>query len=170
MLNNKLGIVIMANVQYSLPLCYIHVGFCLANLCPQGYRPYTCSSCVNFTKNVQAFSNSPCEGNGTLVQIEDPAQLDTLQRYVDVLDHDRYWIGYEIKNGAAKSVSSSTESSLVTTLLNSQTQSCTENCCVAVQSDGLISVKCDEELPYMCSVTINCKEMTHIHTYCIQAC
>lgn len=146
-------------MQYSLPFCYIHVGFCLASLCPQGYRPYTCSSCINFAKNVQAFSNSLCGENGALVQLEHSTQLDTLRKYVDVLDHDRYWIGYEIKSGKAESTSSSTQSSLVTMLLNNQTQNCTGNCCVAVQSDGVTSVKCDEELPYICSMTFNCKEM-----------
>ena len=82
---------------------------------------------------------------------------------MEVLD-DKYWIGYVIKNNKTESVTNSTVPSHLKTL---STVNCADQCCVALQSDELVAVKCNEELPSICTLEANCKQFCIVYIHLV---
>ena len=78
---------------------------------------------------------------------------------MEVLD-DKFWIGYIIKTNKAESLTSSTVPDFLKTF---SPQNCSDQCCGALQSDGLVAVKCNEELPSVCTLDANCKQFSIVY-------
>ena len=131
------------------------------NSCLCDYRPYTCTSCIQFTKDDLEFSTNTCK-HGILFQ-EENVDDKILLRYMEVYKAPGYWTGYVINSG--KILTNSTVSTQVSvSLLDSG--NCTGNdCCVAWQLNpfGPIALDCDTKLPAICTTSVTC-EFLHNYT------
>ena len=124
----------------------------MPNTCLPGYRPFTCTLCIQFTKNELAFSLNTCDSlAGTLLQMIE-VEKDVLQRYMEVYSRPLYWTGYKLINETAVVPGTNNGISLV------GSPNCS-NCCVAWQLDpyGPIALECDKILPAICTISLNCK-------------
>lgn len=129
---------------------------CTHNSCLCDYRPYTCTSCIHFTKDDLEFSNNMCN-HGTLFQMED-VNDKILLRYMEVYNRTQYWTGYMINNG--KIMVPLTNKTVNTQVSLHGGGSCdSNNCCVAWQLDpfGPIALDCDTKLPAICTTSVTCK-------------
>ena len=125
----------------------------MPNSCLPGYRPYTCTSCIKFTKDELEFSSNTCKASsGVLLQMEEVNEV--LWKYMEVYNRPQYWTGYEIHNG--KAVVPGTNKSIDMHILNDE--SCSDNCCLAWQLEpyGPIAVNCSKKLPAICITCLNC--------------
>ena len=134
----------------------LYTGLCMPNTCLPGYRPYTCTSCIQFTKKELAFSSNICDSpDGRLLQMME-VDDDVLRRYMEVYNRTLYWTGYKLDNG--KAIVPGTNNSIPLDLVGSPNCS---DCCVAwlVHGDdnGPIALECNKMLPAICTTSLNCK-------------
>ena len=127
----------------------------MADGCEPGYKPYTCTVCVQFTNDEQVYSHGVCNSPGVFIQMEG-VQSEILKRYMEVYGGPQYWTGYEFNSG--KAVVPGTNISINVPIYHSP--SCNgSSCCVAWQLEpfGLISLDCEKKIPAICTTSRNCE-------------
>ena len=146
----------MYTVLQGLSTCMYSLctGVCMPNTCLHGFRPYTCTLCIQFTKNELAFSSNICDSlGGGLLQMTEAGD-NVLRRYMEVYNRTLYWTGYELENGEAVVPGTSRGIPLM------ESSNCS-NCCVAwlLRGDdtGPIALECNKTLPAICTTPLNCK-------------
>ena len=133
-------------------------GGCFSSFCPSEYRPYTCTSCVEFTKTSRQFSEACATQSASRVRIETAAQNETIRRYMEVYNVSLFWTGYSIANNEV--VVADTD----TVVQIEYSGDCSEDCCLAwrLEPYGAVALECTKELPAFCSTDRDCKSLLHL--------
>ena len=107
--------------------------------------PYTCTSCIDFTKEKLAFDKTCTAPDTVLVKVENDEQMEVLRRYMEIFNQSKVWVDHN-----------------KTTMMNDD---CSEHCCVALQLDPYkpVTVDCSTELSAICSTEVDGKFITHMY-------
>lgn len=129
----------MAIYQGFLSVLVTHslLGLSIAQLCPSEFMPYTCTSCIDFTKEKLAFDKTCTAPDTVLVKVENDEQMEVLRRYMEIFNQSKVWVDHN-----------------KTTMMNDD---CSEHCCVALQLDPYkpVTVDCSTELSAICSTEVD---------------
>ena len=125
-------------------LTFLFLGFSITDLCQQGFLPYSCTFCIEFTKETVTY-DSAC-ATTALVEVESSNEMELLHRYMEVFNISTVWV----KSNKTR-----------------MNGGCSEECCSALQLDPLelISVDCDTKLSAICSTDLNGKSYMYMMLY-----